>query len=193
VNLDRFVAINALAAAAASRALARLTRRSADVKLLNAKLVGLAETHRVIDFDEIVVGISMSISGGLQGAALLCFSEPKALALSEILVGTLAGGSARSTDLDESALNELGNIVCGNYVTALANQLNVKVMPGIPHLTRGVFGPMLEQVIAGLAFSPQLVLLIDVELHLPAGVVLGHLLFTFMGESIIDARCDARP
>lgn len=186
MNLDRFVAINAPAAAAASRALARLTRRTAAVKLLNVKLVALSETHLVFDPEEIVVGISMPISGGLQGAALLCFSEPKARALNKILVGTLAGGSARSTDLDESALKEMGNIVCGNYVTALSNQIRVKVIPGVPHLARGVFGPMLERVIAGLARDARVVLLIDVELDLPAGVILGHLLLNFDGESVIE-------
>jgi chemotaxis protein CheC len=186
VKLERFVAINAPAAEAASRALARMTRRPATVKLLNANLVRLPDDRPGLDREELVVGVYLAIVGGLEGAALLCFQEQKAVALTGMLVGTAAGSSSRLTVMDESALMELGNIICGNYVTELSNSLEVKVLPGLPHFARGMFGSMLEQVIARHALDAQVAVLIDVELDLPAGVMLGHLLLCFKMERLIS-------
>lgn len=186
MRLERFVAINVPAAAAASRALVQLTRRPAVVKLLNAKLIELPEARPSLDREEMVSGVYLSIIGGLQGAALLCFPEAKAIVLTEMLVGKLHGRSSRLSELDESALKELGNIICGNYVTALSNHLRVKVLPGLPHFARGMFGSMLEQLIARHALDARLALLIDVELDLPAGCMLGHLMLCFKMDRLID-------
>jgi chemotaxis protein CheC len=186
MNLKRFAEISAPASAAASRALARLAGPGAAVKLLNAELISPAEC-RFLDREETSAGVSMSIKGGLEGEALLCFPEAKALALGEILAGRMSDGTARPADLDESALKELGNIICGNYVTALSNQLRVKVMPGIPYLMRGACGLMLEQVVARLGLDAAAALLVDVELDLPAGSVLGRLLLCFKTERAINA------
>jgi len=185
LKLERFVAINAPAAEAASRALARLTRRPATVKLLNANLVRLPEDRPGLDREELVVGVYLSIVGGLEGAALLCFQEQKAVFLTGMLVGDDSGGTRLSV-MDESALMELGNIICGNYVTELSNSLDAKVLPGLPHFARGMFGSMLEQVVARHALDTQVAVLIDVELDLPAGIMLGHLLLCFKMDPLIS-------
>lgn len=193
MKLERFVAINAPAAAAASRALAKLTRRPAAVKLLNAKLIRLSEDRPDLDLEELMVGVYQSIDGGLKGAALLCFPEAKAAAFTELLVGTPAGGSARMTDMDESALKELGNIICGNYVTALSNRLKVKVMPGLPQLARGAFGAICERVVALHGLDAEEALVIDVELDLPAGNAMGRLLLCFETDPLIDDGSSSGP
>ncbi|MBI2386617.1 MAG: chemotaxis protein CheC [Elusimicrobia bacterium] len=188
MKLERFLAINAPAAGAASRALAKLTRRPVVVKMLNARVVRLPQDRPKLDREELAVGIYMSIIGGIQGAALLCFTEPRARAVAAMLVGRPPGGSLQMTELEESALKELANIICGNYVTALSNQLGAKILPGLPNITRGLCGSMLEQVILRGALDSREALLIDVELDLPEFVTMGFLLVCLKVEHLIEVR-----
>lgn len=188
MKLEKFLEINAPAAGAASRALARLTRRPVVVKMLNARLLRLPQDRPQLDHEELSVGIYLSIIGGLQGAALLCFTEPRARALAAALVGRPLGGSVQMTELEESALKELANIVCGNYVTALSNRLGVKILPGLPNITRGLCGSMLEQVILRGALDSREALLIDVELDLPEAITVGFLLVCLKVERLIEVR-----
>lgn len=186
MKLETFLAINAPAAVAASKALSRLTGRPAVVKLLDGKLIEPAVKHPALGREQLVIGIHLSIHGRLQGAALLCFPEPKAFELSRLLV-VKPRGARRLTELDESALKELGNIICGNYVTALANKLRAKVLPGLPRLTRGRFGVIFEQLIARQSLDEPISLLINVEIDLPAGAMMGHMLLCLKTGALIDA------
>jgi chemotaxis protein CheC len=187
MRMEQFVRINAPAAAAASRALTQLAHRPAEIKLTHAEFVELSAEPASFDREEVVDGIYFAISGGLEGAALLCFPEQKAFDLSAILLGKASVRSAKLSELGESALMEVGNIICGNYLTELSNVLRLKVVPGVPHFARGMFGSMLEQVVARSSADPQTALLIDVELDLPAGSLLGHLLLYFKTGPLIDA------
>lgn len=186
MNLATFLSINAPAAAAASEALAKLTRRSASVKLLNAKLLSSMGDHPPFDREEIVSGVYLPITGGLPGAALLCFQEEKVSPLIEMLRKTKVENPSRLTELEESALKELGNIICGNYVTALSNALRVRILPGVPHFTRAMFGSMLEEVVARLPPDARGAVLVDVEIDLPSEAMLGYLLLCFEPERLID-------
>lgn len=193
MRLERFVAINAPASAAASSALARMTRREAVVKLRHAKLIGPGVDGHGLDAKTAAAGVYMTINGGLQGAAVLCFPEANADAIGEILVGRPAGGSSPQAEIRESALKELGNVICGNYVSALSNRMRVKVTPGIPYFTRGTCLSILERVVERYALEERGTLLIDVELGFPEGVALGRLLLCFKTGSAIDIRGGSRP
>lgn len=193
MRLDQFIAFNAPAAAAASRALSKLTRRPATVKLLDARVFRLSQDRPDLNPAELVVGVYLSINGSpLKGAVLLCFPELKAAALTDLLVGTPSREPARLKDMDESALKELGNIICGNYMTVLSNRLDVKVIPGLPQFVRGAFGPLCEEVVA-LHELAESALVIDVELDLPAGRTLGHLLVCFETDPLISKGSSPNP
>lgn len=186
MNLEKFVAINGPAAAAASRALSRLTRKPVVVKMMNARLMRLPDDRPALDRGEFSLGVYLSIIGGLQGTSLLCFPESQARGLAQMLVGGPPGATGSMTELEESALKELANIICGNYVSSLSNLLGVKILPGLPNVTRGLCGSMLEQVILRSTLDSREALRIDVELDLPAGVTLGLLLLCIKSEQLIE-------
>jgi chemotaxis protein CheY-P-specific phosphatase CheC len=94
VKVERFLEINSSAASAASEALAKLTHRPTAVKLLNARLVDPMKERPTVGREDVVMGIYLEITGGVQGAALLCFSEHKAAYLAQTLTGEDAAGSA---------------------------------------------------------------------------------------------------
>lgn len=185
MNLENFVAISGPAAAAASRALSRLTRKPVVVKMMNARLMRLPDDRPALDRGEFSLGVYLSIIGGLQGTSLLCFPESQARGLAQMLVGT-PGVSAQMTELEESALKELANIICGNYVSSLSNLLGVKILPGLPNVTRGLCGSMLEQVILRSTLDSREAMRIDVELDIPGGVTLGLLLLCLQSEQLIE-------
>lgn len=182
MTLERFLAVNAPAAEAASRALTRMLHRPATVRLRAARFIGPSVRAAHKDPGAVVEALSFAIIGGLRGRALLCFPVPEARAVADILVGRLDGKSARLDALDDSAIEELGNIICGTYVSAISNALRVKVIPGVPRRSRGRFGTLFERLVAGCAADDEAPLLVEVELSLPEGVMMGDFLLCLESE-----------
>lgn len=176
--LEHFVEITGAAASSAARALSRMARRPAVVKMMNARLVQLPAERPELDLEGLVSGVYLPISGGLRGAALLCFAEPRALALVDMVIGT-PRALGRAPELDTSALKELGNIICGNYVNEISNRLGLKISPGLPQVARGSFAEICGRVLALHDLDARPAVVLDVELNLPPGNAMGHLLLCF--------------
>lgn len=187
MKLEHFVEITGAAASAAARALSRMARREAVVKMMNARLIRLPAERPELELEGIVSGVYLSINGGLRGAALLCFAEPRALALVDMVLET-PGAPPRATEFDASAFKELGNIICGNYLNEVSNRLRIKISPGLPQLTRGTFSEVCERVIALHDLAARSAVLLDVQLDLPPGNAMGHLLLCVETAGGIEAR-----
>lgn len=51
-------------------------------------------------------------------------------------------------DFSRSIISEIGNILSGNYASALANLLSIKLIPGVPKLALDNLNAMLDSIIA---------------------------------------------
>lgn len=184
MNADRFLKINAAAAGAASAALVRLTGRPIVVKLKRAELMD-GEEPPGPGLGEDSAGVSLDITGGMHGAALLCFPMLSARLLVGPLVGDRGAGE-EFTAMERSALEEIGNIICGSYVTVLSNEIKTKIIPGIPTLLFGVFESMYEDAVARLPNEERRALVIEVEIELAGKVVIGRLLLFLETEKLLE-------
>ncbi|MFX1237169.1 MAG: chemotaxis protein CheC [Promethearchaeota archaeon] len=72
-------------------------------------------------------------------------------------------------DLDDFMLNtitEVGNILAGHYANALADLMNIKLIPGVPEVAFDALGSIMEYVIARSAESADLVLMVNTKMNL---------------------------
>ncbi len=51
---------------------------------------------------------------------------------------------AEFSDMDMSALNEIGNIVSGSYLTAISKLTNLKMISTVPEMTIDMIGALLS-------------------------------------------------
>ena len=82
----------------------------------------------------------MAMSGNLTGQTVFLLAIPAGLRLAERMLRRKRGTSPNLGKLEQSALNEAGNILAGAYLTALSEFLDMRLMLSPPHLTTGEAG-----------------------------------------------------
>jgi chemotaxis protein CheC len=74
------------------------------------------------------------VLGDLTGRSLLVFPTSTACRLAELMLRRPRGSSAGIGRLEQSALKECGNILCGAYLNALADFMQLTLLPSPPML-----------------------------------------------------------
>jgi chemotaxis protein CheC len=96
-----------------------------------------------------LVAVAMEIQEPVGGRLVLLVSADEAERVAQALVPDAAAGSLDA--VGESALVELGNIAGSAFVSALARRLQVRILHGVPRLTRGNPRACLERLAPGAA------------------------------------------
>jgi len=181
---DKLQEINTQAAMNASRALSKLIDEPVSLEITKAGVKDVKELSPIIDSEELVAGIYLPITGEVKGAALLIFSKETAFTLSDLLVRREPGTTRELTELDKSALKEVGNIISGNYFTVLSNNLQVKIIEHIPSFSFDMFGAVISQIIAKFAQETEKALIIEIQFTFKPIKLKGYFLLLFRLEEI---------
>jgi chemotaxis protein CheC len=151
------------AALASTAALSRLLKRDCKIDVINCCVKNVEEMMLDSRSKERVEAVYLPVTGDISGSVLLIFGEAVAVKLCEFLRTSLGLVQARpippsgalppspseeTFPSNESILKEIGNIVAGNFLTVLANELSIRVMEGLPSASKDQRGAILEQVIA---------------------------------------------
>lgn len=123
-------------------------------KLLNRKINMDVPRTRVLEFKEIsdtlggaelpVVGILLRVSGDLTGKIMFILKKEAASLLVSMLMGEQPDETREFSEIDISALNEIGNILAGSYLSALSSLTNLKIMPSVPELAIDMAGAIIS-------------------------------------------------
>jgi len=148
-----------------SGALAKSTYKRAIVDIVNPNLKKLEEFRPTIGLNEEGAGVCLAFNGEMKGIALLLFSQETALNLADLLIKREVGTTGQLTELDKSALEELGNIICGTYLATFSNQTGTKIVQHAPQFSFDMLGSILEQTITKFAQKPEKVLAIETEFN----------------------------
>jgi len=148
-----------------SGALAKLTCRRAIVDIVNPNLKKVEEFCPTIGLKEEGAGVCLPFSGAIKGIALLLFSQETVFNLADLLIKGEVGTTRELTELDKSALEELGNIVCGTYLATFSNQTRTKIVQHAPVFSFDMLGSILEQTITKFAQRSEKVLAIETEFN----------------------------
>lgn len=170
------------AASNTSLALSKLVHKPVVVESVDAGIRPVTELVRPIGPEEMVVGVCLPFTGDAGGVSLVAFREDAALILSDLLAKREPGTARQLSVLDASALKEVGNILVGVYLTALANRANVRLVESVPSLRRDMFGAIVSHIAAGLAQEATQALVIEIKFSFGQPVFSGHLVIFFRAE-----------
>lgn len=134
------------AARSSSKALIKLTGEKVTV-VSKIEITKIQRRLPDIEPETIVAGIYIPITGDIEGASLLIFPEKVAYSLCDLLVKRKPGTTRKLTELDKSVLKEVGNIVCGSFLTVFSNTLKAKIIGNVPSLSLDMFGAVVDTIV----------------------------------------------
>lgn len=128
----------------ATTALAQMIQCKIDMSVPQVQLLEFKELGAAMGGEELVMaGIYLAIDGDIQGSIMFLLEKKAA----KHLVGKLMGMQSEEDELSEmelSALQEVGNIITGAYLNSLSSITNLTIYPSVPELTVDMAGAILS-------------------------------------------------
>ena len=148
-QFDVLKEIGNIGAGNATTALATMLNIKVDMSVPNVALLPFDNISSFIGSEEqTVVGILLEIQGDIDGMMMFLFDMKSAHHLVNSLmmrdVHQDENGMADFSEMEMSALNEIGNIVSGSYLSALSGLTGMKMVSSVPALSIDMLGALLS-------------------------------------------------
>lgn len=129
----------------ATTALAQMLQCKVDMKVPQVKLLEFNEVGAAMGGEEqIMAGIYLLVEGDITGSIMFLLEEKAARALVKQLMGIYAEEGEGFSEMELSALKEIGNIITGAYLNSLSVLTNLKIFPSVPDLSIDMAGAILS-------------------------------------------------
>jgi chemotaxis protein CheC len=146
MEFDILSEIGNIGAGNATTALSKLINGRVDMLVPKVQMLAFKELAEIIGGAEtLVAGILLSLDGDIQGSMLFILENQAAHHLVYKLMGGIGEENNGSfTDMELSALLEIGNIISGAYLTAISQMTNLSIIPTVPSLAVDMAGAILS-------------------------------------------------
>ena len=144
IEFDVLTEIGNIGAGNATTALSQLIN-GIDMRVPKVELLTFAELAEVIGGAEtLVAGILLSLEGDIQGSMLFILESNAARLLVQQLMGCKDDSTEQFTEMETSALQEIGNIISGAYLSAISSLTNMLITASVPSLAFDMAGAILS-------------------------------------------------
>lgn len=135
VYFDVLKEIGNIGAGNATTAISTMLNLKIDMSVPQVKLLTFQELGSAIcPEDETIMGIYLEVQGDIDGSMMFLMKLDSAHFLVNKLLGKEDDGTQEFGEMELSALKEIGNIIAGSYLNALASMTGLTITPTIPYL-----------------------------------------------------------
>lgn len=128
----------------ATTALAVMMNAKIDMSVPKVALLDFQHLTELVGSEEtILVGILFMLEGDVDGMMMFLLDQKSARGLVNGLMGS-DSDSFEYSEIELSALNEVGNIISGAYISSLATLTNLKIISSVPSLNIDMAGALLS-------------------------------------------------
>lgn len=155
--------IGNIGAGNAATALSKLLNQKIDMSVPDVALLSFDEVCSFMgDEDDIAVGVFIEMQGDVKGMILFIFDIKSAHSfLNKLMNSEQNPSEIQFDDMQISALNEIGNIVSGSYLTAVSKLTGLRMISTIPNMTVDMIGAILSVPSAEFGIYGDKLLLIE--------------------------------
>lgn len=144
VYFDVLREIGNIGAGNATTALAQLLNTKVDMLVPKVSLLDFKDVGGVMGGEEqIMAGIYLVVEGDISGSIMFLLEENSAKTLVGKLMGTTPTDEGFS-EIEISALKEIGNIITGSYLSSLSTLTGLKIIASIPDISIDMAGAILS-------------------------------------------------
>jgi len=176
-HLDALREVGNIGAGNAATALASLLTDKINISVPILKIIDVSDISSALDGPETpAVGILLSMSGDINGMLLFILNNEFTSLLLNTLLGEKTDGFYNLSELGLSALQEIGNILAGSYINAIASLTNLNIYLSPPGIAIDMIGAILNVPAAQFGTMGDKVLLIEEDFISGTDVMRSHLL-----------------
>lgn len=143
--------IGNIGAGNATTALSQMINSRVEMKVPKVELLEFKEVSEIVGGAEnIVVGILFTLGGDIDGMMMFMMENDASSYLANLLLGDLFNPGQENkvdegfSEMELSALNEIGNIIAGAYLSSLSSLTNLTITSSIPYMANDMAGAILS-------------------------------------------------
>lgn len=145
MHLDLLQEIGNIGSGNATTALSKLINKKIDMGVPQVKILEFKELSEIIGgADNQVVSILFRVKEDVNGMMMFVFEQSSAHHLVNLIMGKKIKDEEEFSEMDLSALQEIGNILSGAYLSSLSTLTNLKIVPSIPYMAIDMAGAVLS-------------------------------------------------
>jgi len=145
MQFDVLKEIGNIGAGNATTALSSMINSKVDMRVPNVALLEFKELAEALGgADNIVVGILLTLEGEINGMMMFMVERADAARLVNILMGRPLESDEEFSEIEHSALKEIGNIIAGAYLSSLSSLTGIRIDASIPYMSIDMAGAILS-------------------------------------------------
>ncbi|CAI6032239.1 CheY-P phosphatase CheC [Paenibacillus sp. JJ-100] len=161
-QMDVLKEVGNIGAGNAATALSQLLNRPIDMGVPTVQMLPFEEVAEKVGGDErIVVTVFLRVEGEAPGNLFFMMTPEAAKMLLNRLAGFELKEGLTFTEMENSALSEIGNILAGSYLSSLADFTKLSMYPTVPGLAVDMAGAILSYGLLQFGEMGDAALLID--------------------------------
>jgi len=144
-KMDVLREVGNIGAGNAATALSRLLDKPVEMAVPTVSLLPFeAIAERVGGSEAVVIAIFLRVEGDAPGNMFFIINHEPARGLLQDLLGFSTSGDDAYSELELSALSEIGNILAGSYLSSLADFTGLRMSPTVPSIAVDMAGAILS-------------------------------------------------
>ncbi|MDT3424538.1 chemotaxis protein CheC [Paenibacillus forsythiae] len=144
-KMDVLKEVGNIGAGNAATALSQLLNKPIDMAVPKVQLLGFEEiAEKVGGAEELVYAVFLRVEGDAPGNLFFILAPDAARSLLSRVAGISEVSGEELSEMELSALNEIGNILAGSYLSSLADFTSLSMYPTVPALAMDMAGAILS-------------------------------------------------
>jgi len=148
ISLKHIDVFRELASIGAGHAVTSLSKMVSKKVSMSVPMVNLLDFKNVSNFiggpENIIIGILVHLSKDITGIMMFLMDIPCARTLLGMMIGREIPEGAEFSEIELSALQEIGNILCSAYLSSLSQMTQQRIIPSVPNLAVDMAGAILS-------------------------------------------------
>ncbi len=161
IQIDALREIGSIGTSHAATSLSSLLGSEVRIPLPEVKIL---EFNKAVEelggFETISAGIISLLSGQINGMMLALFELEVINLLLDHMMGKTVKDYSELTEIESSAIIEVGNILISTFVNALSNLTGVKITPSVPQIAIDMQGAMITVPMAAYGNQSDYIMLL---------------------------------
>ncbi|QSG06721.1 chemotaxis protein CheC [Halapricum desulfuricans] len=145
--------------------LSQMTGMETEMEITKINFIDIPDIKTHVG-DEKLIGISIELQEPPHGHVLFLLDYTNAKTLAQGMLGDMGGADPEQngfTDMERSAIEEIGNIMTSGFIDGWANVLETTIDMGTPTFTYGPGSGMVDRLVGGR--GSEMALMFDSHIH----------------------------
>lgn len=177
LEMDVIKEIGSIGTGNAATALSQVLKKETKMTLPNVYILGYNEAIEMVGTpEEIVAAVLVKMSGEINGIMLFILKMDFINTVLESVLSMEIKDYMDLTELERSALEEIGNIIISSYVNALSGLTGVTIKLSIPSSAVNMLGGILSVPMVEFGYETDKLMMINGEFIVDGKVLDSHIL-----------------